>query len=526
MKKLLVCLLTALMVISLLPATAFAGTAYNSNDYGKLRAFLEQESADAGVKNGTQLYGAGYDPDDPATWTSGITWNSDPEKRVTYIFIDGSMGNGKLAGAANFSDCAALNSVEIYNQQFTSANVSGCTALAHLNLYNCLLTSLDVSGLTALYDISCTSNQITSLNVSGCTQLGTLGCGDNQLTSLDVSTLTNLQRLYCDSNKLTALSLGSRLNFYTLACDKNQITSLDVSGLPNLNTLSCIDNQLTALDLIQNSYLLALYCDNNLLTSLDCTNAYLFSLRALGNPLKSLKARFNNEPMFISPLASTKDGGEKLGLRKITDPYTVELTANGNGTVGLCNNISIPILPPAGTNILGDINPIDPNGPPRTFYAQATAGTGALFIDWTSGGSQFATTAKTDLTVPTSYALTANFTTLGLAGTGSIFTGGRTTITPNLPGGTWDYPKNLLSGQASGSGMIFTGIAPGTAVVTYTLGGVVASYSITVTRSGLPDTGQDSTLILLLAGAAAVLLAAGITLVLIRKRKAQQEKAR
>jgi hypothetical protein len=98
---------------------------------------------------------------------------------------------------------------------------------------------------------------------------------------------------------------------------------------------------------------------------------------------------------------------------------------------------------------------------------------------------------------------------------GHIYTGGRATITPNLAGGTWTFPGSLLSRD----GNEFTGLAAGTAHVTYTMGWQSESEDILITNSGLPSTGQDFTLPALLAALAAFAGAAAFAYASAQRRR-------
>lgn len=99
--------------------------------------------------------------------------------------------------------------------------------------------------------------------------------------------------------------------------------------------------------------------------------------------------------------------------------------------------------------------------------------------------------------------------------TGSnIYTGGRVTLTPNISGGTWNYDSTFVKlTQNSDGTATFKALKPGTITVTYTAQGVSVSYTISIAGSSLPSTGQDFTLVWVLAALAvlaAMLAAAGV----------------
>ena len=98
-----------------------------------------------------------------------------------------------------------------------------------------------------------------------------------------------------------------------------------------------------------------------------------------------------------------------------------------------------------------------------------------------------------------------------------IFTGGRIVLTPNIEGGEWDWDENYLSATFN-SPATFTGLKAGNTTVTYTVNGAVIQYDITIEDSNLPSTGQNYTLVLILAGAAVIVFVAG-AVTFIRRRK-------
>ena len=103
---------------------------------------------------------------------------------------------------------------------------------------------------------------------------------------------------------------------------------------------------------------------------------------------------------------------------------------------------------------------------------------------------------------------------------GAVYTGGHITLTPSIPGGTWAYDSGFLSL----AGNTFTALKIGTTTVTYTVGGLSASYEITIAEAELPQTGQDFSLpAILLAGA---VLAGGTALIIAIRRRRLVEKYR
>ena len=154
----------------------------------------------------------------------------------------------------NYDDCLSAGEIadatSIYIDYKGVKDLTGIkyfTSLETLYCQNNQLTSLDVSGLASLKTLYCHENELTSLNLNGVTSLQILHCFNNQLTSLDVSGMTNLKKIDAAKNKLTSLNLSGVTNLETLYCYGNQLTSLDVSRMPNMVVLRCYDNQLTKL---------------------------------------------------------------------------------------------------------------------------------------------------------------------------------------------------------------------------------------------------------------------------------------
>ena len=95
---------------------------------------------------------------------------------------------------------------------------------------------------------------------------------------------------------------------------------------------------------------------------------------------------------------------------------------------------------------------------------------------------------------------------------GTISTGGRIMLTPNIPGGTWEYDNSYFARV----GDAFVALKPGKSTITYTVGGLTTSYVVTVEPSKLPQTGQDFTVVYyMLAGFVLI----GLVSVIIAGRK-------
>lgn len=138
--KLFAMILAVMLIFSMLPTGAFAvdtspADGYDDHDYDKIRAFLEQESADTGVKNGEKLNPA-YNLDDPLTWI-GVGWETSSPKRVISL----SMNHKDVAGSLDISGCDALETVSCAGNKLTVIDANGCSALRGLKFNSNDLTS-------------------------------------------------------------------------------------------------------------------------------------------------------------------------------------------------------------------------------------------------------------------------------------------------------------------------------------------------------------------------------------------------
>ncbi len=344
-----------MLVISLLPATAFAfdegEEKYDDYEYNKLEAFLSHPSASSGYTNGQTLTSM-YDEDSPSSWP-GVTWAPYTEDSGTVLHVtEISWTAYDLDGDLDLSDfkylelfdanynhidsleinndtaletlnCSGTHLVDINgnvkNVGITSLDLGTNTALQSLNCSENALTALDVSANTNLTSLNCNNNEISALNLSGHTLLEELKCGNNKITSLDtsaaganlqylqcgsneistlgISTNSGLVEFYCENNKLTGtLDLENRASLDILDCGVNELTSLVTKGCTNLTILSCIDNQISSLDIAKCAVLDKLFCSGNSLSALDVsTNKTLTELTCAENQLASLSVSANTK---------------------------------------------------------------------------------------------------------------------------------------------------------------------------------------------------------------------------------------
>jgi len=482
---------TDTIAISVLPV-------YNANDFSKLRAFLNQPSAISSQTNGQRI-NAAYNPDNPATWT-GVAWSSTEPYRVVSIGASGMWYNKSLAGPLDLSGLSQMTYLLVTQNNLTSLNVSGASALETIFCFSNSLTSLTLSGNTSLANIYCSDNLLTALDLSGAPNLMGIQCNSNKLTALNVSANAALRNLHCSSNRLASLDVSHNAVLTSLQCAQNllsqlnvrhnaeltdlmvgynQLTALDVSDNPLLTVLFCSDNALTALDIRANTALEQLTCNDNALTALDisrntaltrlyCDNNQIASLSFANNPaVTHIECRGNRltslDLRALAALAELDCSDNRLtSIQAVYSGAAISVTANGGGYVELRL-----------------FNPYFLDAPLVTAVADA----GAPFVRWTDSGVAVSATETYELTSGIGYSLTAHFLsfTSSVSG-GNILTGGRITLTPSIPGGTWDWDEEYFSATFN-SPATFTALKAGTSTITYTVGGQSVSYTITAAPS-------------------------------------------
>ena len=194
-------LLTAAMVFTFLPFSAFAATEDKGIEIEDTNNFPDKRFVD----NIRQ-----YD-----TKTDGYLSKQELDK-VTEM----NLGPNSFGAVKNIESLKGI-------EYFTKLEILECP-------YN-KITELDMSSNLALKSLGCYRNQLTQLNVSGNSELTSLSCGNNRLTALDVSSNLNLTLLSCRNNQLTSLDLSHNSKLMSLDCDNNQLTFLDLSNNGNLN---------------------------------------------------------------------------------------------------------------------------------------------------------------------------------------------------------------------------------------------------------------------------------------------------
>ncbi len=281
---------------------------YDASEISKLKKFLMQESAEAGVKNYEQL---GITDINNVDWSAvrGLSWNND-----TYLLEKVQWSDKKLSGTMDFVGFQALKQLYCAFNNLQSIKVMNAPSLTVLDIYKNDIYAIDITTNTKLNYIRmgynnigeidasnnpslsffcCTNNRIDSLDLSGKTHLETLYCLGNDMTILKIENCTSLTKLQCGLNKLTSLNLYnlpslvtfsctlndlSELNFYNcgsledVSCSKNELTKLDFSSCKNLTSLNCYENNLDTLNLGGCNKLRSLRCADNNLGTLDVSD--------------------------------------------------------------------------------------------------------------------------------------------------------------------------------------------------------------------------------------------------------------
>jgi hypothetical protein len=297
----------------------FAQAPFNDSETAKLRKFLLQASAEAGIQNYQQL---GMVRMDTIDWAKvpGLSWNG-----LTYLLENVNWASKNLSGHMDFSDFAGLkylhcsfndiksvdvtNSLSLLRFDFYENDLAAMDVMTNSKLnyirvgYNNIRTidlsnnpnlgffcctknqveSLDFSNKERLYTVYCIENKLNFLNVENCIELGTLLCGSNRLTSLNLYNLPSLKSFSCAYNSLTDLQLYNCESLNEILCNNNELSSLDVSSCGNLSILNCNNNKLTSLDFEDCMALTSLSCEDNLLDSLVVSDMPLLSTLSCKN---------------------------------------------------------------------------------------------------------------------------------------------------------------------------------------------------------------------------------------------------
>ena len=303
----------AFLIIEMVGLRVYAAATYDEGEIAKLRTFLLQESAEAGVMNYEQL---GIPSMDDIIWSTvpGLRWNNVTLFLEQVVWADRKLsGDLDLSGftrlkvlscsyndlkTVNVRDCPALYSLDIYTNDlweidvttnpqlnflrtgynhFRSIDLSNNPSLIFLCVTGNQIEDLDLSNKAELATLTCSNNQMRTLNVENCVSLESISCGSNQIESLNLYNLPNLETFSGAYNGTRELQLYNCISLRELACNNNSISTLDISGCENLSELKCNNNQLTSLIMEGCERLATIRCENNLLSSLDVSQMPLLT---------------------------------------------------------------------------------------------------------------------------------------------------------------------------------------------------------------------------------------------------------
>lgn len=273
---------------------------YDEQELSDLRAFLRQESTEAGKANVLQFTGV-----DTTNWETETAWLNKvqlwtscfTEVDGVYRLKDLNWFSKKLAGKFSLPHCTYLEKANLAsNTGITEVDVSQNTNLKQLTLTSTQITDIDVSLNTALTHLTLASTNITEADVSGNPNLTQLDVQKTQVTKVDVSKNPLLSFLLCsDCPLLEDFDFSENQSLKQLNCLNNpKLTSIDVSSLGNLEYLMLNGSRLTSLDLRANLKLKSLQCrDNNLERIVFPQSSELELIYCEGNKLREVEGLEN-----------------------------------------------------------------------------------------------------------------------------------------------------------------------------------------------------------------------------------------
>ncbi len=217
-------LLSAVMVLSAVPATSYAeeksgGCAVNSENF-----------PDENFKN--------YVSSKIDTDSDGVLSEEEIEKVVTINV--GGMDISSLDGIGYF---VKVQEIFCHKNKLTYIDVSNNTALEKLHCYSNELQQLNVSGNTHLQSLICHTNHLAQLNLENNSELKELDCDRNEINELKVDQNIALEILSCGGNRLKHLDISNNKELRQLFCDGNQLIGLDINNNPNIAYCNCAGNQ-------------------------------------------------------------------------------------------------------------------------------------------------------------------------------------------------------------------------------------------------------------------------------------------
>jgi uncharacterized repeat protein (TIGR02543 family)/LPXTG-motif cell wall-anchored protein len=521
-KKIILIALSILLMASLLPVTALAAT----GDYHIDGVWVGQELADGTVEiigyTGGEPSGVVTLPSTIAGYTvTGIVNNLFSGKTgITGVVIPAGV---TYIGSGAFSSCSSLTTVTFADGSQLEAIGNGAfssdTALHDVSLPGTLKT-IGISafnGCTHLETVTM-GNNVTAIETSafeGCTALSSINLS-TKLTSIGLDAFKNCSALHTVTIPASLTSIG------TYAFQQSGLTSIDIPATVQTIEASAFNGCSSLASVTLHEGLVTI--GDAAFLQIPITEIVIPStVTTIGNAAfascTSLKRAtiLNAEVATAAGVLDSSVFGS-AGLSGDGIYGFAESTAQAYATskeVPFHMIYKITFDSKGGSAVPWDYAVMEgtvtkPADPTRAHYVfGGWYADEALADDW-AFDTDTITGAKT---------LYAKWTELTLASSdadGKIYTSGRVTLTPNIDGGAWNWDHSFFSATFN-SPATFTALKAGTSTITYTVGGVSTTYTVTIAASALPSTGQDFTWVWVLAGSALAALTA-VAVLTLRKR--------
>lgn len=234
-----------------------------------------------------------------------------------------------LPSISGLDDCTALKYLHVQNNGLFGSNdfnVEANTNLQALLASNCNLPGeLKVSQCAALDTLSVFDNQITTLDVSALDKMHWLDCYNNQIAALVPGTSTGMTHLDLHNNLVRDLLVGGNTAMQYFDCDNNSIRELDFHGATGIQTLHANSNNLFHIKMgSSHSSLADMQFKNNHINGIDlsgCNSAVLTNLEDENNgrTIVANGAVVNGKNMFYFQLKSIDNGGYFLDNMKCNE---------------------------------------------------------------------------------------------------------------------------------------------------------------------------------------------------------------
>ena len=230
---------------------------------------------------------------DYGNW-EGVTWNSDPIKRVIGIHA-----HYKKLQKFNIKGLVKIQTIDLWNlstdlkYKISDLDVSECPELKYLDFTGHDITNIDLSNNKVLHTLKCSNNKLINLDLSSNKLLVLLECGannlkelnllnnlllqnlnfgGNNLLSIDLSNNTELVEIYCYNSSISNLDISNNLKLEKLYLQNTKFKTIDLSKNVNLKNFSHTESNITGIDISKNTLLQGLNLSNNKIQNLDISN--------------------------------------------------------------------------------------------------------------------------------------------------------------------------------------------------------------------------------------------------------------